>query len=136
MQVPDPKMIRLITQEQIRQKTEGFIEGDFGTPAREALTLLEVSPNPSFNQCHIKRAIHLPPEHLREKAKAFLPNLNAEIVLYGESESSEETQTAAQTLAALGYADLYVYLGGKKEWKRLGLPTECSLVPADGFQVS
>jgi rhodanese-related sulfurtransferase len=69
-------------------------------------------------------AIHLSPDAVRRVAPVLFPDTNALIVLYCSDESCLASDVAARELEALGYRNLRVYHGGKRDWVEAGLPVE------------
>ena len=130
-------MIRIISREQIRAKTERFMDTQFPTLAGDHLILVEVGLRCFYDQLHILRAIHLSEEQLSgdrfaSVARSRLP-LGSEIVLYGENAEDPRPWLAANALSELGFTQLFVYEGGKADWLEDQLWVDVTLTPADGF---
>jgi rhodanese-related sulfurtransferase len=101
-------MIREITKKQIDMKTaQGervvLIEAQNGSDAR-----YEVRHIPTAMLMHVSR--------VRELATQYLPDPGAEIVVYGQDERSSAPDAVAWQLSGMGYGNLYLYRGGKKDW--------------------
>jgi rhodanese-related sulfurtransferase len=107
-------MIRDITRMQIEIKTA---QG-------ERVVMIEALPlgsdDSSYEHGHIPGAVQIPMNRVRHLAGAYIPNHGAEIVVYGQDYSSEEPDDIARQLSLLGYRNLYIYRGGKKDWLNAG----------------
>src|SRR5688500_6735606 len=103
-------MIREITRQQI----------DLKTAQGERAVWIEATPTPSYDAWHIPTAIHMQPERVSRLAGEYLPNLAAEIVIYGEDEQSFEPYEVARHLESLGYHNLFLYRAGKQDWFKSG----------------
>jgi rhodanese-related sulfurtransferase len=99
-------MIRAITRQQILAKTA---QG-------ERVVLIEAQPDGDFESRHIAGAIFMPVNRVRDLAMSYLPDAAAEIVVYGEGPESTEPSDVAGLLSMLGYHNLYIYHGGKRDW--------------------
>ncbi len=83
-----------------------------------------------FQQGHIKGAINIPyidfKEKSREEKKEILKNIDTleMLVSYCGSDSCEISIDNAYEMAKAGYNDIKIYLGGYKEWLKLGYPSE------------
>lgn len=89
-----------------------------------APTLVEALPEKYWNDWHLPGAKHLPHDQVQRLAPAVLPDRNAEIVVYCASATCQNSHIAARLLTQLGYADVAVYAGGKKDWQEAGLLVE------------
>jgi rhodanese-related sulfurtransferase len=92
--------------------------------------LVEALPPRYYLDGHLPGALHLPHDKVRELAPALLADKNADVVVYCASDSCQNSHIAARALAALGYANVSVYAGGKKDWVEAGLPLETGGVTA------
>jgi len=100
-------MIREITRQQIEQKTA---QG-------ERVILVEAETGERYYENrHLPDAVPLSPTETGLLARQYFPDLGAEIVIYGQDESSKEVDEVAEQLSQLGYANLYVYRAGKSDW--------------------
>lgn len=83
-----------------------------------------------FQQGHIKGSINIPyidfKEKSREEKREIMKNLDTlqMLVSYCGSDSCEISIDNAYEMAKAGYNDIKIYLGGYKEWSKLGYPTE------------
>ena len=89
-----------------------------------APTLVEALPEKYWSDWHLPGAKHLPYDQVQRLAPSVLPDRNAEIVVYCASATCQNSHIAARLLTQLGYTDVAVYTGGKKEWQEAGLPVE------------
>jgi rhodanese-related sulfurtransferase len=105
-------MNRTITRQELQAKLAS------GT----SVTLVEALPAKYYLDGHLPGAIHLPHDAVRRDGPAMLPDKGAAVVVYCASKTCQNSHIAADTLAALGYADVAVYAGGKQDWVEAGLP--------------
>jgi rhodanese-related sulfurtransferase len=82
--------------------------------------LLEALGPGYFADAHLPGALNMPPDHVDVLAPTLLPIKDAPLVVYcsGKCKNSE---IAAERLEELGYTDVRVYLGGKKDCVEHGL---------------
>jgi rhodanese-related sulfurtransferase len=120
-------MIREISREHI----------DIKTAQGERVVLVEALPATSYERAHIPGAVQIAEDRVAELAPQYLPNLGAEIVVYGDGFDATEPRRVAQLLAKLGYRNLYLYRGGKRDWVNSGEFQEAMHVPpASGTRVT
>lgn len=89
-----------------------------------APVLIEALPEKYFLDGHLPGARHLPHDEVKEKAGDVVPDKSAPIVVYCASETCRNSHQAAETFKMLGYSDVAVYPGGKKDWEEAGLAFE------------
>ncbi|AKV02198.1 Rhodanese-like domain protein [Labilithrix luteola] len=89
-----------------------------------AAMLLEALPERYFREGHLPGAVHFPHDNVAARAAAVLPDRRARIVVYCASDTCKNSHQAAEELVRLGYEDVAVFVGGKKEWLAAGLPLE------------
>ena len=96
------------------------------TPADRGLYLLEALPEMYYRKGHLPGALLFPHTEVPERAARLLPPpaQAPEIVVYCASVTCQNSHQAARQLRELGYANVRVYAGGKKEWEAAGLPLE------------
>jgi len=94
--------------------------------------LLEALPAKYYLEGHLAGALHFPHDHAKALAPALIADKTRAIVVYCASDTCRNSHIAAATLEALGYADVSVYAGGKKDWSEAGLP----LVPGGTAQLA
>ena len=88
------------------------------------LTLLEALPEKYFRHGHLPGARLFPHDQARELAARLLPEKQAPIVVYCASATCLNSHQAAETLSALGYSEVRVYVGGKADWQAAGFAVE------------
>jgi rhodanese-related sulfurtransferase len=84
------------------------------------VTLVEALPAPHFDAEHPPGAVNLPGELIEELA----PDPTRTVVTYCSGPSCGRSNAAAAASTRLGYADVHVYVGGKANRARAGLPFE------------
>ncbi|OFZ53733.1 MAG: hypothetical protein A2428_04075 [Bdellovibrionales bacterium RIFOXYC1_FULL_54_43] len=124
-------MIREISLNEIRSKIDNG----------ETVVFLEVGTIQAYEKMHIAGALHFPPDRVRELARAYLPNLGHQIIIYsgertpGDLKDGVENVAlkAAEELSKMGYGNLYHYRGepnadaassAKDEWIKATMPVE------------
>ena len=90
----------------------------------EPFVLIETLPESDFRKGHLPGAVCVPPDRLVELVTELYPDRGAEIVVYGADDGSLAAPQAARELGALGYTNVRVYRGGKKDWVHHGQPME------------
>jgi rhodanese-related sulfurtransferase len=108
------KSAKTITRDELKTRME---RGEF-------FHLAETLAHSCYLHTHLPGAIHLSPDAVRRVAPVLFPDTNALIVLYCSDESCLASDVAARELEALGYRNLRVYHGGKRDWVEAGLPVE------------
>ena len=73
---------------------------------------------------HLPGAINIPHDQVRALAPELLPDKSAAIVTYCASATCQNSHIAADTLRAMGYTNVSVYVEGKQDWADAGLPLE------------
>ena len=109
-------MIRQLTLEQLNARRS----------INPALVLAEALPEKYYRDGHLPGARHLPHDQVTELAAQVLPERAAEIVVYCASSICQNSHIAARRLEQLGYRDVAVFPGGKREWVEAGLVLEPS----------
>jgi rhodanese-related sulfurtransferase len=99
------------------------------TITREELSRLnarvfEVLSEQHWAAGHIPGAKPMPLDRIAEVARTAAPDKDADVVLYCASETCQNSHIAAEKLATLGYRSVFVYAGGKADWKAAGLALE------------
>lgn len=92
--------------------------------AQPAPVLIEALPAKYYREGHLPGALHFPHDRVRALAPTVIADKQAEIVVYCASETCQNSHIAAASLMALGYTNVSVYVGGKKDWVEAGLPLE------------
>jgi rhodanese-related sulfurtransferase len=86
--------------------------------------LVEALPEKYYRDWHLPGALHLPLGDVESRAASALPDRDAEVVVYCASASCRNSGAAARRLGLLGYGNVFVYPGGKQDWRDAGLPIE------------
>jgi rhodanese-related sulfurtransferase len=86
--------------------------------------VLEALPEKYYRQGHLPGALHMPHDQVDGLAPAILPDRSAQIVVYCANAQCRNSHIAAHSLSVLGYTNVSVYAGGKKDWDEAGLPLE------------
>ncbi len=86
--------------------------------------LIEALPEKYYAQGHLPGAKHLPHDQVNEKMAEVAPDKDAAIVVYCASIDCRNSHLAAADFEALGYTNIAVFPGGKKDWEDAGLPLE------------
>jgi rhodanese-related sulfurtransferase len=113
-------MLNAITLEQLKQRLSS------ASPP----VLLEALPERYYAKEHLPGARLFPHDQVEQLAPQVIPNKGASIVVYCASVTCQNSHSAAHHLMRLGYSDVSVYAGGKKEWAESGLPLEASAAAA------
>lgn len=104
--------IRTITAEELK----GKMGKDHG------LTVINALNKESYDDCRITGSINIPLDTLQEKAKTWARD--KEIVVYCADEECPVSRNAFETLATMGFTNIYAYEGGMREWKQKGFPSQ------------
>ena len=75
-----------------------------------------------WNDGHLPGALALPPEELTQRLAAMALDRTKPVVVYCASATCANSHQVATKMAAMGYADVRVYEGGKADWVDAGLP--------------
>ena len=86
--------------------------------------LVEALPEKYYRDWHLPGALHLPLDEVESRATTVLPDKDAEVVVYCASATCRNSDAAARRLGLLGYRNVAVYFGGKRDWQDAGLPIE------------
>ena len=91
------------------------------------LVLLEALPENYYRTGHIPGALLFTPHHVDALADRLIPYKDSPVVVYCASDACNNSHVAAKRLEKLGYQDVTVYAGGKKDWQELGFDLTKSL---------
>jgi rhodanese-related sulfurtransferase len=105
-------MVKSITREELKARLDG---------GRSPI-LVEALPAKYYDHAHLPGAVRLNVDEVEARAGEVLPDRAAAVVVYCASETCANSHQVADALNALGYADVAVYAGGKKDWIEAGLP--------------
>lgn len=86
--------------------------------------VFEALPAKYFDQGHIPGAQQLDHQNVQAQSALHAPDKSSTIVVYCASATCHNSDQAADGLVELGYRDVRVYVGGKKDWVEAGLPVE------------
>ena len=103
-----------VTRDELRAKMEGG----------GRLVLVDALSPMSFAMSHLPGAVNLPAIWVDEKARRRIPDLDADIVVYCESDTCPSSVVVANRLLELGYRNVSHYPGGRRDWVDAGLPLE------------
>jgi rhodanese-related sulfurtransferase len=92
--------------------------------AGRAPLLFETLSAQYFDDWHLPGARNMPHDAVAELAPRLAPDKTAPIVVYCANAACQNSHIAAACLTQLGYADVRVYAGGKKDWLEAGLAVE------------
>ena len=95
--------------------------------------LFEALPAQYYDDWHLPGARNLPHDEVVALAPRLAPDKTAPIVVYCASAACQNSHIAAARLKQLGYADVRVYAGGKKDWSEAGLPAERGRIAAAAY---
>jgi rhodanese-related sulfurtransferase len=99
------------------------------TITREQLSIMtarvfEVLSEQHWASGHIPGSKAMPLDRIADVARAEAPDKDANVVVYCASVTCKNSHIAAEKLATLGYRSVFVYAGGKADWKDAGFPLE------------
>lgn len=87
------------------------------------LKLVEVLDPEQYDEFHLPGAMNVPlTDGFEESIQQAIPDKNAEVVVYCWDHECNASAKAARKMEELGYAHVYHYADGKKDWKEAGLP--------------
>ena len=98
--------------------------------ARPAPTLVDALGERYFAADHLPGAINVPHTASDDALRAALPDRNAPIVTYCANPACQNSHVLAHRLQVMGYRDVAVFPGGKKEWLDSGRALTVAAVPA------
>ena len=112
---PSTVTLPTVTADELRRKLE---DG-------EPLVLVDALAPMVYAHSHLPGAINLPSSNVDpDRVTRRIPDRNTEIVVYCSSEDCDDSIVTATKLCELGYTNVKHYVGGKNEWRDLGLPLE------------
>jgi rhodanese-related sulfurtransferase len=98
--------------------------------AQPPATLVDALGERYFQAEHIPGAINLPHTAGDDVLLAALPDRDAAIVTYCANPACQNSHVLAHRLQRLGYRNIAVFPGGKKEWTESGLALTAAMLPA------
>jgi rhodanese-related sulfurtransferase len=87
-------------------------------------TLVDALGERYFAADHLPGAVNVPHTASDDTVLAQLPDRDAEIVTYCANTACQNSHVLAHRLQVLGYRNVAVFPGGKKEWQETGLKLE------------
>ena len=81
--------------------------------------VINVLSEEAYNDCHILGSLNVPLKKLKTAAEKW--NKEQEIIVYCASYTCPASKEAFKVLKELGFANIWAYEGGMKEWKQKGL---------------
>ncbi len=96
--------------------------------SRHSIVVVDVGAKSAYMHTHILGAINIPENQIGTLAPIVLPDPQMPIVTYCGSTQCTASMSAARQFKALGYAEVYDFWGGLKDWVAMGLPTRGSEV--------
>jgi rhodanese-related sulfurtransferase len=91
----------------------------------EGFVLVDALAPMVYAHSHLPGAINVPPSDVNPTRLAKrIPDPSTEIVVYCANVECDDSVATGEKLRALGYRNVKHYVGGKDEWKALGLPLE------------
>ena len=98
--------------------------------AQPAPILVDALGERYFAVDHIPGAINLPHTAPDETLSDRLPDREREIITYCANPACQNSHVLAHRLQGMGYRNVAVFPGGKKEWTEGGLPVESAIATA------
>jgi 3-mercaptopyruvate sulfurtransferase SseA len=108
-------MIRYVTIPQILQR--------ISRPDNKA-RFVEATSVASYERGRLPEAVLLPPDQVEKLAPKVLESRGVELIVYGESDGDPAAELTARKLHEMGYANILLYRGGKRDWIASGLETQ------------
>jgi rhodanese-related sulfurtransferase len=102
-----------INAEELKQKMDN----------KEDFVLIEVLLPELYKQWHIPGAINIPTDDMKDTAPGKLSK-DEEIIVYCRSLTCGASDRAADALENMGYKNVIIFRGGKKEWEEKGFPVQ------------
>lgn len=88
--------------------------------------LIDVLSEEDFHSLHIYQAINIPLERIGNTCRKRF-GLETPIIVHCSDESCHASNLAARKLQAFKFRNIFEYRGGKKDWKKAGLPMASGL---------
>ncbi len=89
----------------------------------EEISILDVREHGQYGENHLFFAVSLPYSVLELEIERLVPRKNTRIVLYGNEQESEITQSAYSAAARMGYTNLSILKNGIQGWQSDGYAT-------------
>lgn len=91
--------------------------------SKRPVKIVDVLPRTNYEKEHIKGAVSLPADEIREKVH-LVANKEDILVIYSASHGCMESTFAAAKLISMGYKNIIDYKPGLAAYKDAGLPLE------------
>jgi rhodanese-related sulfurtransferase len=88
--------------------------------------IIDARSESDFAAGHIRGAVNIPAENVREKISQKLQDKDQRVITYCGSTDCPRSKKAADALEDLGYTNVGAFEGGVKEWQEAGFPLEGS----------
>lgn len=99
------------------------------------LKLIEVLPETSYKEFHLRGAINIPlDDHFEGKILKVIPDKKQTIIVYSLNFECKSSEQAIQRLRKAGYKNIYDYEPGKIDWKAAQLPIEIGLQQSNALE--
>jgi rhodanese-related sulfurtransferase len=98
----------------------------------EKITLVEVNSQAEFDKGHLKGAVLIGKDEVKEKAPKLLADKAARIVVYGPGKGDKVSGEVCGELTSLGYSNVSDYREGKADWIAAGGPVVSTTAAAKG----
>ena len=89
----------------------------------EEISILDVREHGQYGENHLFFAVSLPYSVLELEIERLVPRKNTRIVLYGNEQENEITQSAYSAAARMGYTNLSILQNGIQGWQADGYAT-------------
>jgi len=90
---------------------------------KKKFRLIDVRSKEEYEMGHIKGAVSIPLKELEMKARHFFKPDDI-IITYDDRYAGSLSTITARMLMLMGYKHVMEYMGGFREWKASGFPTE------------
>lgn len=80
--------------------------------------LLETLPAQNYQEGHLPKAWHLPPDQVRQEAPNLVPDTDMPVVVYCASKECDASEKTYKILKQMGYQRVWEYPGGKEDWQK------------------
>jgi rhodanese-related sulfurtransferase len=100
------------------------------------LKLVEVLPESSYREFHLRGAINVPlSDDFEARILQEIPDKNQTVIVYSLNFECKNSEQAVCRLMVLGYQNVYNYEPGKIDWNAAQLPVEKGLSSIDSSPI-